>query len=210
MSYWKPGTEKPVNKVSVLPTTQNDSSATAGGCRGKNNSGSNNDNKSSESSLLKSKLSKSVLGMKFMKTKVEVSTNQDLNAIKASLDWKKKQKEDDQKSTDVSSSSSTHSHEIKLSCTTDDFNFNAVLPGRRSFNGCNKAMERHYQMQLEQLKFQTNIESNVATTSSNMDEEMIKKYEKLVGLPRGPSGGMMTDNDSKKRKLNQPDHRKKR
>lgn len=209
MSYWKPGTEKPVNKVSVLPITQNDSAATAGGRRGNNSSGSNNDNKSSESSLLKSKLSKSVLGMKFMKTKVEVSTNQDLNAIKASLDWKKKQKEDDQKSTDVSSSS-THSHEINLSCKTDDFNFNAVLPGRRSFNGCNKAMERHYQMQLEQLKFQTSIESNITIASNNMDEEMIKKYEKLVGLPRGPSGGMMPDNDSKKRKLNQPDHRKKR
>lgn len=207
MSYWKPGAERPETKVSVLPTTQNDSTATT--ARGSNSSGYNNDNKSSESSLLTSKLSKSVLGMKFMKTKVEVSTNQDLNAIKASLNWKKK-KEDGQKSTDVSLSS-IHSHEIKLSCTTDDFNFNAVLPGRRSFNGCNKAMERHYQMQLEQLKFQqTSIESNVTTASSNMDEEMIKKYEKLVGLPRGPSGGMMTDNDSKKRKLNQPDHRKKR
>jgi len=200
MSYWKPGTEKP-------NTTQNEISTGKGGSH-KDSMDSNKSNtlKSDSSPPLKSKLSKSVLGMKFMKTKGEVSTNQDLNAIKASLDWKKRKNGQD--STDPSSSSSLHSQEVKLSCTADDFNFNAVLPGRRSFNGCNKAMERHYQMQLEQLKFQTSMESNITIACSNMDEEMIKKYEKLVGLPRGPSGGMMKDNDGKKRKLGQPDHRK--
>ena len=202
MSYWKPGTEKPTN---TLNSKRNDNTSV---CSDSNTvTDKKKSNNATSKSELHSKLSKSVLGMKFMKTKVEILNNQDLNAIKASLDWKKD-------GTIDHFVTNNNQNNDKLVCKTDNFNFNAVLPGRRSFNGCNKAMERHYQMQLDHLKFQTkmdsNIEANIATTRDTMDEEMIKKYEQLVGLPRGPSGGMMTNNDSKKRKLNnKADHSRK-
>jgi hypothetical protein len=69
----------------------------------------------------------------------------------------------------------------------EHFDFAAQLPGRRSFNGCNKAVERFYESRMEELKYKKKISVEPSNTIS--DEEMLKRYENLIGLPRGPNQG---------------------
>lgn len=79
-----------------------------------------------------------------------------------------------------------------LVCSTEHFDFVAALPGRRSFNGCNKAVERHYEQVLDDLNYKR--KTSVVKTDTISDEEMIKRYESLIGLPRGPNQGKKVDN----------------
>lgn len=154
MSFWKPGTpQAPVAKAPAKAATVE---------------------KISTSSVVKPKLSKGVMGMKFMKQK---ETTGDTQIIKSTA------LENFERSTNS-----------KLECFTEHFDFVAALPGRRSFNGCNKAVERHYEQVLDDLKYKRKITATKSDTIS--DEDMLKRYESLIGLPRGPSQGKRPDNRS--------------
>lgn len=56
----------------------------------------------------------------------------------------------------------------------------ASLPGRRSFRGFNPIVERHYDTVMNNQRY----DSKLATIS---DEDMVQRYDELVGLPRGPN-----------------------
>lgn len=114
-------------------------------------------------------LSKAVLGMKFMKKKDESSTKvepvvTDKNVTK------------DTSSTGPASGGSTFK---------DPY---AELPGRRSFNGCNKAVERYYESRLEDLNYKTKSSTSTKELTVS-DEDILKRCADLVGLPRGPNQG---------------------
>ena len=131
--------------------------------------------KPSSSSVVAPKLSKGVLSMKFMK-----------------------QKESDKGTTQESVIKNmevvTKSASSILVCSTEHFDFTASLPGRRSFNGCNKAVERHYEQVLDDLNYKR--KTSTAKTDTISDKEMLKRYESLIGLPRGPNQGKKPDNRS--------------
>lgn len=66
-------------------------------------------------------------------------------------------------------------------------NIYAALPGRRSFGGFNKNVEREYERQIDEEKFDKAMEKAKKNTVS--DEEMLSRYQNLIGLPRGPNQG---------------------
>jgi membrane-bound lytic murein transglycosylase len=121
-------------------------------------------------------LSKSVLGMKFMQKKVVEEENQEaVNSLPTS-------------STRASSSNSGVNWERD--------SMQVSFPGRRSFGGCNKFIERHYSKTLEdQYNIKLSDKESKATIS---DEEMLKRYEDLVSLPRGPNQGAKKQRDNGK------------
>ena len=131
-------------------------------------------------------LSKSVMSMKFMKRKVEDAQLQDEIATKkksvTDIIWSQ------------STLENTTSSSGKLVCEVDLEDRLATFPGRRSFGGFNKAVERQYQSYLDSLKFE-----KLTTKSSKYnvdDEEMLQRYESLIGLPRGPNQGKRENHDS--------------
>jgi hypothetical protein len=102
------------------------------------------------------KLSDSVMSMKFMKSRQSIGIN----------------KESIVKSDSIST----------VSIDLDDLE----LPGRRSFGGFNKYVEKYYQMKLDELKLNSIMSNSSVKGGGVSDEEMLERYENLVGLPRGP------------------------
>ena len=130
-------------------------------------------------------LSKSVMSMKFMKKKEEVEAKEKEERMMIqklqSGDWVASPSaatmKDGSKSTEVTQN---------LNCVRESQDLYSCLPGRRSFNGCNKAMERHYQQIIDAKYFET-YGKNTANETEAPKEEI--DYEKLVSLPRGPNQG---------------------
>ena len=60
----------------------------------------------------------------------------------------------------------------------------AGLPGRRSFCGFNKVVEKQYAAAVELKKGDRQVKSKCDTID---DEEMGDRFAELVGLPRGPN-----------------------
>ncbi len=73
-----------------------------------------------------------------------------------------------------------------LQCTYESTNMWSALPGRRSFGGFNVVVERWYASVMDTRHHEAKYGSK---DSSADDEEMLRKYEKLASLPRGPSLG---------------------
>ena len=130
--------------------------------------------KSPHVSTAKPSLSKGVLSMKFMKQKEVEAT-------------KKQEQAENTKKQEIETPS-THETGVATVVNSENWSYFATLPGRRSFNGCNKAVERYYENRMEELNYKKKKEktTNIETIS---DEDMIKKYENLIGLPRGPNQG---------------------
>lgn len=63
-----------------------------------------------------------------------------------------------------------------------------LFPGRRSFGGCNKFVERQYDKTLEEL-FNIKKPSRAISQQQESDEVILKEYETLISLPRGPNQG---------------------
>lgn len=158
-------------------------------------------------------LSKSVLNMKFMKSREPVpptssvpssSTNTQQNNHNHNLDISSNHLPMTAGSTGSSSSDGiNHSakngdsmdQEIEgtqsivfIQETTDPL---SLLPGRRSFQNCNAAVERNYSARMDELNFDITAtrgrKSGAAGINSVSDEEMLERYQHLVGLPRGPN-----------------------
>ena len=129
-------------------------------------------------------LSKSVMGMKFMKAKSESKSEQ--AAQKTSTI---------NKTTTMSSTSNdiVIQKDDNISFVQEIFDYLSEFPGRRSFNNFNSSVEKHYNNRIDELNLDNKIntknsKSTKKSTSSNVpDDEIIQKYEGLVGLPRGPN-----------------------
>lgn len=77
------------------------------------------------------------------------------------------------------SSNSTDEHRLKVTAETEDLY--ASIPGRRSFGGFNKVVERYYEHAMDTQKFGLNNED---IEGENMnDDEMVDRYSSLIGLP---------------------------
>ena len=70
------------------------------------------------------------------------------------------------------------------------------MPGRRSFNNFNNSVNKYYSNKIEEL----NIDKKITSSSSQKgrknlasDDEIIQKYDQLVGLPRGPNQSRKND-----------------
>ena len=69
----------------------------------------------------------------------------------------------------------------------------SLLPGRRSFQNCNAAVEKNYRARMDELNLDVSAvlggsrSVGLSVGSSVSDEEMIERYKHLVGLPRGPN-----------------------
>ena len=142
--YWKPGEKLPSNNANKTVVTTD------------NNSNSNN---------VTSSLSKSVMGMKFMKRKLDVSKDEDVN----------KRRVTDNSNNDNNNKTS------KNIIYTNDNNILSSLPGRRSYGGYNKVIERHYEYVMNEMRY----EKTAAKVNKNTinDEEMAKRYTDLIKGP---------------------------
>ena len=128
-------------------------------------------------------LSKSVLGMKFMKRKEEAKINEEkaiekYNQINNDSNWTANVESNSMEVEPLDSNE-------PLKCVKDNVDLYSSLPGRRSFGGFNKAVEAHYQQMINRDRFETKAKIKNEVT----DEEMFQRYETLVGLPRGPNQG---------------------
>jgi hypothetical protein len=79
-------------------------------------------------------------------------------------------------------------------------NFFICFPGRRSFGGFNKSVENYYQLALGELRH--NKYNQKSTKNQVSDEEMVMRYENLIGLPRGPNQSRKLGNLKYNRELN--------
>ena len=95
-------------------------------------------------------------------------------------------------SSGISNSSSSNSSSSSASSSgrfeREEGDMMSALPGRRSFGGFNKAIERHYSEIMDEKRF--NVASSSSAPGAISDQEMLDRYQNLVGLPRGPNQGM--------------------
>jgi hypothetical protein len=138
-----------------------------------------------------SSLSKAVLGMKFMKRKEEIKAKeyQERQKIQKlqSGDWLSSKSDPP-----LSSLAEVETKDSSLvDCSREVNDLYSTLPGRRSFNGANKAVEKHYQQIINTRFYEAYSkkikEGGVDVDNSTADVEI--DYEKLISLPRGPSQG---------------------
>ena len=140
-------------------------------------------------------LSKNVMGMKFMKRKEEgaeqsreeaskrrklLETVQQLGPPQSSSAM---QVDEPAAGGGATSSSSSSSSSFTIE-TTDLY---STLPGRRSFGGFNKVVERNYNEVLDLSADKSKREQQGGAGKS--DEEILRQVQGLVGLPRGPGQG---------------------
>jgi hypothetical protein len=196
-TYWKPGSEKPSEQRKEPSSSTNQPKETAEASR----NGS------------KTELSKSVMSMKFMKRKSYPPSSSEENQPAKSSKLESSATDSSAAAAaaagpSLSSSSSGSSsaaaqviivNGVKIRKAADnDRRVINQYPGRRSFGGFNKAVERNYQEVLDEIKY-----NNLAQRRSKYDindEEMVERYKNLVGLPRGPNQSSLLIRKSSERK----------
>jgi M-phase phosphoprotein 6 len=163
-SFWKPGEKASSDHA---PGSANPRSSTP-----------------NDGSVQKPTLSKNVMAMKFMKRKAD-------NDSALLEDDEKRKKLLDSHWPSSGSSSANNPAECGLldgsRFSKESGDLMAALPGRRSFGGFNKAVERYYEQIMDEKRF--NRAAEKANKNSVSDEEMLARYESLIGLPRGPNQG---------------------
>ena len=78
----------------------------------------------------------------------------------------------------------------ELVCTEEETDvYHSSLPGRRSFGGFHPFLEQHYREALASSRLDDKLlgKSKDAESSIINDEEMLARYDTLIGLPRGPN-----------------------
>jgi hypothetical protein len=143
-----------------------------------------------------SSLSKAVLGMKFMKRKEEIKAKEYQERQKIhnlqNGNWLSS-KSDQPSSSSVISSVAETKDSASIDCSREVTDLYSTLPGRRSFNGANKAVEKYYQQIINTKYYEAYSkkikegEGDVEGSNEARDKEI--DYEKLISLPRGPSQG---------------------
>ena len=89
----------------------------------------------------------------------------------------------------------------------DDVNIFSKLPGRRSFGDFNIPVQKEYERYVNEVRFNRAVEKAEVNTVS--DEEMLRRYETLIGLPRGPNQGKAPPNPNKTKGGNSSGHGRK-
>ena len=131
-------------------------------------------------------LSKGVMGMKFMMKKSQLSEKQlpedrlvitkSIEAL-GNIEW---------------SNCSTSNGKNGSISSCDVFDLYSSLPGRRSFGGCNQAVEMYYKRVIgDPNKFLESKADPGVSTAPKSEVDIIKSYRKMSGLPRGPNQGML-------------------
>jgi hypothetical protein len=167
MEFWKPGAEKPngtekeTDEVEKINTTRHNETMSSSGDPSK-----------------KASLSSTVMAMKFMKRKSDADAEAHEQAEK------RRKLLDSQWTSEGTQVTSSNNG---LVCTRDDSDLFSALPGRRSFGGFNRPVEKYYEQIMDEKRFEKAAEK--VNRNSVSDEEMLARYENLIGLPRGPSQG---------------------
>ena len=167
-------------------------------------------------------LSKNVMTMKFMKRKAEALQEIDSESkrrakvLDQEVPFSQEQGDKNKRGTGTEETntgmggyeqqSNSAIQSKSLQCTSESNSLLSALPGRRSFGGANIAVERHYESIMEAKKQKVNYTGAI---DDKDEKEMLKKYSKLVSLPRGQSQGQhdpvkhnKTTNKDKKQKSN--------
>ena len=135
--------------------------------------------------------------MKFMKKKEEVEERekQEKQLIKELQqgNWSQPVSTETKSIVDGSRQVVVSYGEKKVTWVRENKDLYSVLPGRRSFNGCNRAIEHYYQSLIddkyqEAMKKKQN-QSKGANEGEADDSENDVDYDQLVSLPRGPKQG---------------------
>lgn len=128
-------------------------------------------------------LSKNVMNMKFMKRKEEtnVQSKEDASKRRRLLDNSAGATGMD---VEVALAAPTppHDRSAALVCTIEATDLYSALPGRRSFGGFNKVIERNYAILMDQ-------QPGDLVPATADEEQILRQYESLVSLPRGPGQG---------------------
>lgn len=184
MAFWKPGTTQPSKNEPQKIGSANSSSSKNVGTIARPTSANS---AGSEKPIL----SKSVLSMKFMKRKEESIISEKEERIKFEKINNSSWIDENQQASMQIEEDTEDNTESVLKCTVDVGDVFSALPGRRSFGGFNKAVEKHYAQMIDHKRFEK--ASKPESTGADNDEEMLLRYETLVGLPRGPNQGVRQD-----------------
>jgi len=143
--YWKPGGQQAPNASSNATN--------------KSTNATNKDINTTTTSTL----SKSVMSMKFMKRKLD-SNNNNNNDNNDNNDNVKRRNINDNNDNNNNNKTIT-----KITYTNDNSIF-STLPGRRSYGGFNKEVERHYEHIMNERRYEKQVTKAIKNTIS--DEEM--------------------------------------
>jgi hypothetical protein len=188
--FWKPGSLPPAPASSV---------STPGNSISKAKVLNVNEKADSNREKVGVQLSSAVMSMKFMKRKDESELHRAAEREKLSQikDNKYLTNEDFEDNTNDNIAGGKNNFKVSY-CAADA---SLYLPGRRSFGGFNKAVEKHYQsVVLDDLNTSRRKNDGVTIT----DEEMLHRYEKLIGLPRGPNQGQASKRSNPTTKADKP------
>lgn len=167
---------------------------------------SSNNAKPTTPTNAKLELSKAVMGMKFMKRKAEDIANEEEDKSKKmrlstgslnstnrySLDSAKSEARGDEMTETGPMGSIRRIVGTMNVLSTSSYPIHDQInqyPGRRSFGGFNKPVERNYQETLDDLRYQKLSTSKKSSKYDVDDNEMVERYKDLIGLPRGPNQG---------------------
>ena len=203
-TFWKPGAEAPVehrksgqketkkgknNHTKNVPLQQPPSSSSS--YSSTRISGGSDDLSGSP------KLSKAVLSMRFMKRKADAELQ------KTEVREKKQRLLEPQWS---SKEPMTVNEDMPARLSTCSSNYNTVnfveesendvytlYPARRSFGGFNTMVERYCTDMLNEQRFER------ASRSTISEDEMVLRYEKMIGLSKGIGGKSYVNSDSTKK-----------
>ena len=141
--YWKPGGQQAPNASSNATN--------------KSTNATNKDTNTTTTSTL----SKSVMSMKFMKRKLD-SNNNNNNDINDNNDNVKRR--------NINDNNNNNNKTITKITYTNDNSIFSTLPGRRSYGGFNKEVERHYEHIMNERRYEKQVTKAIKNTIS--DEEM--------------------------------------
>ena len=179
MAFWKPGQPTP-NSASKKANVDEQMSP-VGRPQGTPESGSK----------LKTNLSKSVMSMKFMKRKEEISEEESLQLAKRA---KLEEADTWTRETEAMDLGGEQSGGNLMCTEVDVFGDVVLLSGRRSYGGFNKPVERFYKDAVDRVFFDKVTSTEARTVN---DEELLEQYQHLVGLPRGPNQSRKPEKSSK-------------
>lgn len=143
-------------------------------------------------------LSKSVMSMKFMKRKEEgeqmqAKEREQIKILQNMNTWSTEEKSNNCLngiSNNTNSAMEVSSGTVdELVCIVEEMDLHAALPGRRSFGGFNKIVEKHYHSIIDSE--QSRLATDKLLNGTIDDDEMVEKYQKMISLPRGPNQGML-------------------
>ena len=132
-------------------------------------------------------LSKSVMGMKFMKRSAETDQNDKEERVKRMHVIESSWQPDKGKGESLGADALYRFEEHDAV---------AVMPGRISFGGFNKNVERHYEQAMAAHRYKQKVARGDVIT----DEEFVSRYTNLIGLPGRLSTQQQAPESGKKEK----------